>query len=81
MFITAVQNVIRRELFRGSMHRGKYRYVRPVKLKDINIAREEMMRQERVMKLLVNPYLSKVIQSKIVCIQEMYIKNVERLSG
>lgn len=63
MFITAVQNVIRRELFRGSMHRGKYRYVRPIKLKEMNLLREEYMREDRVTKLLLNPYLTKVIES------------------
>lgn len=62
MFITAIQNVIRRELFRGSMHRGKYRYVRPIKLKEMNLLREEYLREERVMRLLINPYLTQVIE-------------------
>lgn len=61
MFITALQNVIRRELFRGSMHRGKYRFVRPIKLKEMNLLREEYLREDRVTKLLLNPYLTKVI--------------------
>lgn len=60
MFITAIQNAIRRELFRGSMHRGKYRYVRPIKLKEMNLLRDEYIREERIMKLLINPYLSQV---------------------
>ncbi|XP_055323773.1 uncharacterized protein LOC129578574 [Sitodiplosis mosellana] len=57
MFITAIQNVIKRELFRGSMHRGKYRYVRPIKAKEMQLLREEYLREERVMQLLLNPYL------------------------
>lgn len=60
MFITAIQNAVRRELFKGSMHRGKYRYVRPIKLKDMNLLREEYKREERVTQLLLNPYLTKV---------------------
>lgn len=60
MFITAIQNAIRRELFRGSMHRGKYRYVRPIKLKEMNLLREEYKREERVTQLLLNPYLTQV---------------------
>lgn len=60
MFITAVQNIIRRELFRGSMHRGKYRYVRPIKMKEMNLLRQEYMREERVTQLLMNPYLTPV---------------------
>lgn len=60
MFITAVMNVVRRKLYKGSMHRGKYRYVRPIKLKEMNLLREEYERTERVMALLMNPYLSKV---------------------
>lgn len=63
MFITAIQNVIRRELFRGSMHRGKYRYVRPIKMKEMNLLREEYLREDRVTKLLLNPYLKEVIES------------------
>lgn len=63
MFITAIQNVIRRELFRGSMHRGKYRYVRPIKIKEMNLLREEYLREDRVTKLLLNPYLKEVIES------------------
>lgn len=62
MFITAIQNAIKRELFRGSMHRGKYRYVRPIKLKDMNLLREEYKREERVTQLLLNPYLTKVFE-------------------
>ncbi|XP_031621234.1 ribosomal protein 63, mitochondrial [Contarinia nasturtii] len=58
MFLTLVQNVMRRQLFKGSMHRGKYRYVRPIKMKDMNLLREEYEREERVMGLLMNPYLS-----------------------
>lgn len=60
MFITAIQNAVRRELFRGSMHRGKYRYVRPIKIKEMNLLREEYKREERVIALLTNPYLTKV---------------------
>lgn len=60
MFITAIQNAIKRELFRGSMHRGKYRYVRPIKAKEMKLLREEYMREERVTQLLLNPYLTLV---------------------
>lgn len=60
MFITAIQNTIRRELFKGSMHRGKFRYVRPIKIKEMNLLREELWREERVTKLLMNPYLTPV---------------------
>lgn len=63
MHITAVLNVIRRELFKGNMFRGKYRYVRPVKLRDMIMLEEEYKREERVMKLLLNPYLS------VVCVK------------
>lgn len=62
MFITAVQNIIRRELFRGSMHRGKYRYVRPIKIKEMKLLQEEYMREDRVTRLLLNPYLTQVIK-------------------
>lgn len=64
MFITAIQNAIKRELFRGSMHRGKYRYVRPIKAKEMNLLREEYMREERVTQLLLNPYLTLVTKKK-----------------
>lgn len=60
MFITAALGTIKRELFRGNMFRGKYRYVKPVKKKDMIMLEEEFKREERVMKLLMNPYLSKV---------------------
>lgn len=60
MFITAIQNAIKRQLFKGSMHRGKYRYVRPIKLKEMNLLREQYMREERITQLLVNPYLTPV---------------------
>lgn len=60
MFITAIQNTVRRQLFKGSMHRGKYRYVRPIKLKEMNLLREEYMREERIGQLLMNPYLTPV---------------------
>lgn len=60
MFITAIQNTIRRELFKGSMHRGKYRYIRPIKIKEMNLLREEYMREDRVTQLLLNPYLTQV---------------------
>lgn len=51
---------MKRKLYAGHMHRGKYRYVRPVTLKEMNLLREEYARTDRVMKLLVNPYLTKV---------------------
>lgn len=71
MFITAVQNTIKRALFKGSMHRGKYRYVRPIKIKEMNLLREEYLREERVMKLLINPYLTAVSEFGIE-IQSIY---------
>lgn len=49
-----------RQRWPGSMYRGKYRFVPPVKLADINRIKEEYARQERVMVLLRNPYLSVV---------------------
>lgn len=66
MHITAALSVIRRELFRGSMFRGKYRYVKPVKIKDMIMLEEEYKREERVMKLLLNPYLS------VVCVAGVF---------
>lgn len=60
MRLTAALCTIRRELFKGNMHRGKYRYVKPVTLKEMNFLEEEYKREERVMKLLLNPYLSVV---------------------
>lgn len=75
MFITAIQNAIKRELFRGSMHRGKYRYVRPIKIKEMNLLREEYKREERVTQLLLNPYLTKVfplIYSIIIFIHRLF---------
>lgn len=61
MQLTAFLNVVKRELFRGNMRRGKYRYVKPVKSKEMNILRAEFEREERIMKLLINPYLTRVI--------------------
>lgn len=66
MFITAIQNTIRRELFKGSMHRGKYRYIRPIKMKEMNLLREEYMREDRVTQLLLNPYLTQVQEVSII---------------
>lgn len=63
MHLTAALNVIRRKLFKGNMFRGKYRYVKPVKLRDMIMLEEEYKREERVMKLLLNPYLS------VVCVK------------
>lgn len=60
MFITAIQNAIKRQLFKGSMHRGKYRYVRPIKLKEMNLLRDQYIREERITQLLMNPYLTPV---------------------
>lgn len=60
MQLTCVLNAMKRQLFPGHMHRGKYRYVRPVKLKEMNLLRAEFERSERVMKLLINPYLTQV---------------------
>lgn len=61
MQLTALLNVVKRELFKGNMRRGKYRYVKPVKIKEMNLKREEFEREERIMKLLINPYLTRVI--------------------
>lgn len=63
MHITAALSVIRRKLFKGDMFRGKYRYVKPVKIRDMIMLEEEYKRDDRVMKLLLNPYLS------VVCVQ------------
>lgn len=60
MQLTCVLNAMKRQLFPGHMHRGKYRYVKPVKLKAMNLLRAELERTERVMQLLINPYLTKV---------------------
>lgn len=60
MFLTGVLNAMKRKLFKGHMHQGKNRYVRPVTMKQMNLLREEYARTDRVMKLLINPYLSLV---------------------
>lgn len=60
MRLTVALGTIKRELFKGNMFRGKYRYVKPVTLKEMTILEEEYKREERVMKLLLNPYLSMV---------------------
>lgn len=79
MYITAALSVIRREIFKGSMHRGKYRYVKPVKIGDMIMLEEEYKREERVMKLLLNPYLS-VVCVKCWCIPFHFIINFELIS-
>lgn len=56
-----------REVFKGNLFRGKYRYVKPVKLKAMKELQQQYEREERVMKLLLNPYLTVVnIHSKII---------------
>lgn len=60
MRLTTALFTIKRKLFKGDMFRGKYRYVKPVTLKDMQLLEEEYKREERIMKLLLNPYLSVV---------------------
>lgn len=60
MFLTSALNAMKRKLYKGDMYRGKYRFVKPVKLKDMNLLKAEYERNDRVMKLLINPYLTQV---------------------
>lgn len=60
MFLTVALNAMKRKLFKGDMYRGKYRFVTPVKLKEMNLLQAEYARTERVMKLLMNLYLTQV---------------------
>lgn len=69
MRLTAALGTIKRELFKGNMFRGKYRYVKPVKQKDMKELEEEYKREERVMKLLLKPYLTLV--------RSIYLKHFE----
>lgn len=52
-----------KQLYPGNMYRGKKRYVKPVKLVDIIRQKKEFDRQEKIMTLLRNPYLSPVSTS------------------
>lgn len=60
MFLTIALNAMKRKLYKGDMYRGKYRYVQPVKRKQMDLLRAEYERTDRVMKLLINPYLTQV---------------------
>lgn len=51
----------------GSMYRGKNRFVPAVKYADIQRAKKEFARQEKIMALLMNPYLTRVSAFLLFC--------------